>query len=83
MSTTIDQKDGIPKVPTKNELITYFKEQTEVKKHQLEMQKVNTQIAKLRSEEVEAFAKIAMITHQAKGGEEDSERPTGPTEPDN
>jgi len=62
------------KVPTKDELIAFIKEQVEVKAAQLELQDLNTRLAVARAEELKALSFIAQITNpspQAKSSEED------------
>lgn len=59
------------KVPTKEEIISFIKEQIEVKTVQLELQALNTGLATSRAEELKALAFIAQMTQQ--GGE----RPEG------
>jgi hypothetical protein len=53
-----------PKVPTKDELIAFIKEQVEVKAAQLELQDLNTRLAVARAEELKALSFIAQITQQ-------------------
>ena len=52
------------KVPTKEEIITFIKEQIEVKTFQLELQELNTGLASSRAEELKALAFIAQMTQQ-------------------
>lgn len=59
------------KIPTKEEIISFIKEQIEVKTVQLELQNLNTGLATSRAEELKALAFIAQMTQQ--GGE----RPEG------
>jgi Na+-transporting NADH:ubiquinone oxidoreductase subunit NqrA len=51
-------------VPTKEELINFFKEQIEVKKVQLELQELNTNLAVAKAEELKALGFIAQMTTQ-------------------
>lgn len=51
-------------VPTKEELINFFKEQIEVKKVQLELQELNTNLAVAKAEELKALGFIAQMTAQ-------------------
>lgn len=51
-------------VPTKEELINFFKEQIEVKKVQLELQELNTNLAVAKAEELKALGFIAQMTSQ-------------------
>lgn len=55
------------KVPTKDELIAFIKEQVEVKAAQLELQDLNTKLAVARAEELKALSFIAQITQQGSG----------------
>ena len=55
------------KVPTKEEIIAFIKEQIEVKTVQLELQELNTGLASSRAEELKALAFIAQITQQGGG----------------
>ena len=52
------------KIPTKEELISFIKEQIEVKTVQLELQALNTGLATSRAEELKALAFIAQMTQQ-------------------
>lgn len=61
-----------PKVPTKDEVIAFIKEQVEVKTAQLELQDLNTKLAVARAEELKALSFIAQITQQGNG-----EKPQG------
>lgn len=51
-------------IPTKEELINFFKEQIEVKKVQLELQELNTNLAVAKAEELKALSFIAQMTTQ-------------------
>lgn len=53
MSEQNQQED---KIPTKEEIISFLKEQIEVKSAQLELQRINTELATLKVEEVKAYA---------------------------
>lgn len=55
-----------PKAPTKEEIISFFQEQIEVKKYQAELQELNTRLAVNRAEELKALSFIAQITDPAK-----------------
>jgi hypothetical protein len=61
-------------VPSKEELITFFKEQIEVKKAQVELQELNTRLATARAEELKALSFIGQITNP-------SAQQNGPTKP--
>jgi hypothetical protein len=50
------------KVPTKDEVIAFLKEQVEVKTAQLELQKLNTELAVAKAEELKALAFIGQLT---------------------
>lgn len=54
------------KVPTKEEIIAFIKEQIEVKKFQLELQEINTGLAVARMEEIKALAMIGQMTNPQK-----------------
>jgi hypothetical protein len=62
-------------VPTKEELINFFKEQIEVKKVQLELQELNTNLAVAKAEELKALAFISQMTNPSVG--QKSEQPQG------
>jgi hypothetical protein len=49
--------------PTKEEVIKFLSEQIEVKKVQVELQQLNTQLAVQRMEELKALSMIAQITN--------------------
>jgi len=49
--------------PTKEEVIKFLSEQIEVKKVQVELQNLNTQLAVQRMEELKALSMIAQITN--------------------
>jgi hypothetical protein len=51
------------KIPTKEELIAFFAEQVEVKRAQLELQKISTELAVAKAEELKALAFIAQMTN--------------------
>lgn len=58
------------KIPTKEEVIKFFKEQIEVKKVQLELQEINTALAVGRAEELKALAFVAQMSNPSmKNGE--------------
>lgn len=50
------------KVPTKDEIITFLKEQVEVKTAQLQLQELNTKLAVAKAEELKALSFIGQIT---------------------
>ena len=62
------------KVPTKEEIISFLKEQIEVKEFQLKLQEINAGLAVARAEELKALSFIAQMTTQ--GGQK-SEQPQG------
>lgn len=68
-----DQTQEEQKVPTKEELITFFNEQIEVKKVQYELQELNTKLAVAKAEELKALAFIGQMTQQSGS----AERPEG------
>lgn len=49
--------------PSKEEVIAFFQEQIEVKKMQVELQQLNTALAKGRAEELQALQFIAQMTN--------------------
>ena len=59
------------KVPTKEEIISFLKEQIEVKSLQLDLQQINTSLASARAEELKALAFIGQMTQL------DGEKPQG------
>jgi hypothetical protein len=78
MST--EQTTEEKKVPTKEEIVAYLQEQIEVKKVQLELQQISSQLAIAKAEELKALAFIAQITNpQAEEEEEDEESPAAKT----
>ena len=78
MST--EQTTEEKKVPTKEEIVAYLQEQIEVKKVQLELQQISSQLAIAKAEELKALAFIAQITNpQADEEEEDEESPAAKT----
>jgi len=70
-NTTPTQEEQ--KVPSKEEVISFFQEQIEVKKVQLELQEINTALAANRAEELKALAFIAQITNPQQQEEESDE----------
>jgi len=63
------------KVPTKEEIISFLKEQIEVKEFQLKLQEINAGLAVARAEELKALSFIGQMTTQ--GGGQKSEQPQG------
>ena len=63
-------------VPTKEELINFFKEQIEVKEVQLELQELNTNLAVAKAEELKALGFIAQMTTTPQQGQK-SAQPEG------
>ena len=61
------------KIPTKEELIAFFAEQVEVKKAQLELQMISTELAVQKAEELKALAFIAQMTTQQSAKQEQPE----------
>lgn len=57
------------KVPTKEEILAFLKEQIEVKELQAQLQELNTRLAKGRAEEMQALSFIANITNPQEQGE--------------
>jgi hypothetical protein len=62
------------KTPTKEEIMSFLKEQIEVKELQLKLQEINAGLAVARAEELKALAFIGQLTTQ--GGQK-SEQPQG------
>jgi hypothetical protein len=62
-------------VPTKEEIMSFLKEQIEVKELQLKLQEINAGLAVARAEELKALAFIGQMTTQ--GGGQKSEQPQG------
>jgi hypothetical protein len=60
-------------IPSKEEVITFLQEQIEVKKVQLELQKLNTELAVSRAEEFRAIAFIGQMTNSPEEGDEKEE----------
>jgi hypothetical protein len=52
------------KVPTKEEIISFLKEQIEVKEFQLKLQEINAGLAVARAEELKALSFIGQMTTQ-------------------
>jgi hypothetical protein len=57
------------KVPTKEEIMTFLKEQIEVKELQAQLQDLNTRLAKARAEELQAISFVAQMTNPQQEGE--------------
>jgi hypothetical protein len=74
MSEQVNDQITDQKAPSKEELITFFKEQIDVKKVQLELQELNTKLAVARAEELKALSFIGQITNPAA-------QQNGPTKP--
>jgi hypothetical protein len=51
------------KVPTKEEVVAFLKEQIEVKELQAQLQELNAKIAKARAEELQAISFVAQMTN--------------------
>lgn len=73
MSTENVQQEQEQKAPTKEEVISFFQEQIEVKKVQLELQELNTALAVGRAEELKALAFIAQLTTPPQPEEDDDD----------
>lgn len=73
MSTENLDQEQEQKVPEKEEVIAFFKEQIEVKKVQLELQEINAALAVARAEELKALSFIAQITNPQPPKEEAEE----------
>lgn len=55
-------------IPTKEEMVSFFQEQIDVKKLQLELQELNTRLAEARANEMKALSFIAQMTNPKAGG---------------
>lgn len=73
MSTENVQQEE-QKAPTKEEVVSFFQEQIEVKRVQLELQELNTALAVGRAEELKALSFIAQLT-TPQPQEEESDEP--------
>jgi hypothetical protein len=74
MST--EQTTEEKKAPSKEEILNYLQEQIEVKKVQLELQQLSSQLAIAKAEELKALAFIAQITNpQPEEEDEEEENP--------
>lgn len=51
------------KLPSKEELIAFLQEQIDVKKLQVELQELNTRLAKGKAEELQALSFVAQVTN--------------------
>lgn len=71
--STENQEQEEKKVPTKDEIIAFLREQIEVKKVQLELQELNTSLALNKAEELKALAFIGQITNPQPEKEEEEE----------
>ena len=56
------------KVPTKEEIVAFLKEQIEVKEFQTKLQELNTRLAKGRAEELQALGFIAQLNNPQEQG---------------
>lgn len=56
------------KVPSKEEILAFLKEQIEVKNQQLQLQELNTKLAVSRAEELKALSFIAQMTNPSSSG---------------
>ena len=56
------------KVPTKEEIVAFLKEQIEVKELQAQLQELNTRLAKGRAEELQALNFIGNMTNPQEQG---------------
>lgn len=75
MSTETLNQEQEQKAPSKEEVISFFQEQIEVKKVQLELQEINAALAVARAEELKALAFIAQLTNPPAAQEESDEEP--------
>ena len=58
------------KVPTKEEIIGFLQEQIDVKKLQVELQELNTNLAAMKAEELKALSFIGQMTNPQAAKEE-------------
>lgn len=58
-----EQTTAEPKVPTKEEILSFINEQIEVKTAQVKLQQLNTQLAEYRANELKALAFIGNMTN--------------------
>jgi co-chaperonin GroES (HSP10) len=58
------------KVPTKEEIMGFLQEQIDVKKLQVELQELNTNLAALKAEELKALSFIGQMTNPQAAKEE-------------
>lgn len=71
------------KIPTKEEIISFLKEQIEVKELQFKLQELNANLATARAEELKALSFISQMTnHQPTGKEYEGGQPHTITEED-
>jgi hypothetical protein len=72
------------KVPTKEEIMGFLQEQIDVKKLQVELQELNTNLAALKAEELKALSFIGQISRQgdAKKGDQPEGTPHTITQED-
>lgn len=63
MENTQRQAEEEKQIPSKEEIIRLIKEQIEVKSAQVELQRLNTEFAQLRLEELKAMTIAAQITN--------------------
>ena len=76
MTENLEQEEQ--KAPSKEEIVSFFQEQIEVKKVQLELQQINTELAMARAEELKALSFIAQVTSAPQDKEEEEEEPVRP-----
>lgn len=57
------QQPNMEKVPTKEEIMLFLQEQIDVKKLQVELQELNTRLAKGKAEELQALTFVGNITN--------------------
>jgi hypothetical protein len=67
MSETTQEES---KIPTKEEIISFLKEQIEVKELQFKLQELNANLASARAEELKALSFISQMTTQQPNGKE-------------
>jgi hypothetical protein len=63
MNELLEETPNMEKVPTKEEIMNFLQEQIEVKKLQVELQELNTRLAKGKAEELQALNFVGNITN--------------------
>lgn len=66
----VNQENESAQPPSKEQIISFFQEQINVKKVQYELQELNTKLAVARAEELKALSFISQITNPKPTGQE-------------